>query len=45
MILEESKVKLKYFATFVLDMAKALKKQVKLQQTHHIPTQTTHRQH
>ncbi len=31
MKLEETKLKLRYFATYVLDMAKILKKQIKLQ--------------
>lgn len=40
MKLEENKLKLKYFATFVLDMAKALKKQIKIQEKHeHLNTQ------
>lgn len=44
MNLEDNKLKLRYFATFVLDMAKLLRKQMKLQekqqQNTHINTQT-----
>lgn len=41
MKLEETKLKLRYFATYVLDMAKILKKQMKFQERNeHINTQT-----